>query len=74
MTEADRFRQYAEEAMRSSAKSTSENEKRDQIDLACMWAQAALTSERVFGSSFVSSPRDIDEATSPTRQSGIRQP
>jgi hypothetical protein len=74
MTEADRFRQYAEEAMRSSAKSTSENEKRDQIDLACMWAQAALTSERVFGSSFVSSPRDIAEATPQTRQIGIRQP
>jgi len=72
MIEVDRFRQYAKEAMRSSTKSTSENEKRDQIDLACMWAQAALTSERVFGSSFVSSPLDVADATSPTGQTGIR--
>ena len=58
MTEADLFRQYAKEAMHSSSKSTNENERRDLEGLACIWAQAALTSERVFGSSFVSSPRD----------------
>ena len=53
MTEADLFRQYAKEAMRAFSKSTNENEKQDLVELACIWAQAALTSERVFGSSFV---------------------
>jgi hypothetical protein len=72
MTEADLFRQYAKDAMRSSSQSTNENEKRDLLDLACTWAQAALMSQRVFGSSFVSSPRDIAEAISPTRQVGVR--
>jgi hypothetical protein len=72
MSEADLFRQYAEEAMRSSSKSTDENEKRDLIGLACIWAQAALMSERVFGSSFVSSPRDGAEVTSPSSQTGVR--
>jgi hypothetical protein len=67
MTEADLFRQYAKEAMRSCCKSTNENEKRDLMDLACTWAQAALKSERVLGSSFVSSPREVAQATSPTR-------
>ena len=72
MTEANLFRQYANEAMRSSSKSADECEKRDLIGLACMWAQAALTSERVFGSSFVSSPHDIAEAISLTRHDGMR--
>ena len=72
MTEADLFRQYAKEAMRESSKVTSENERRSLIDLACTWVQAALMSERVFGSSFVSPPRDVAEATSPIRQIGIR--
>jgi hypothetical protein len=58
MTEADVFRQYAKEAMHwSSAKSTSADEKRALINLACRYAQAALMSERVvLGSSFVPSP------------------
>ena len=72
MTEADLFRQYAKEAMRSSSKSTNENEKRDLVGLACIWARAALASERVFGSNVVSSSREFAEATSPTRQMGIR--
>jgi hypothetical protein len=67
MTEADLFRQYAKEAMRSSSKSGGENEKRALIDLACTWAQAALMSERMWGSSFISSPRDVAEAKSLTR-------
>ena len=67
MTESDLFRQYAKEAMRAFSKSTNENEKQDLIGLACIWAQAALTSERVFGSSLVSSPRESADATSPTR-------
>ncbi len=72
MTEADLFRQYAKEAMRSSSKSTNENEKRDLAGLACIWAQAALASERLFGSGFASSQCDIAEVASPTRQIGIR--
>jgi hypothetical protein len=72
MTEAELFRQYAKEAMHSSSKSTTENERRDLERLACVWAQAALKSERVFGSSFVSSPRDIPEVTSPAGHIGIR--
>jgi hypothetical protein len=67
MTESDLFRQYATEAMHAFSKSTNENEKQDLIGLACIWTQAALTSERVFGSSFVSSPRDSADPTSPTR-------
>jgi hypothetical protein len=72
MSEADLFRQYAKEAMCESSDVTSETEKRSLIDLACTWVQAALMSERVFGSSFVSSPRDIAEDTSPTHQIGVR--
>jgi hypothetical protein len=66
MSEADLFRQYAKEAIRGSSKTTNENEKRSLIDLACIWAQAALMSERAFGSSFISSPRDAGEVTSPS--------
>jgi hypothetical protein len=61
MTEAHLLRQYAKEAMHSSSKSTSENEKRDLIDLACTWAQAALMSERMLGSSFIFTPRNVGE-------------
>lgn len=64
MSEADLFRQYAKEAMHESSKATSENEKRTLIDLTCTWAHAALMSERVMGSSFISSPRDVGKATS----------
>jgi hypothetical protein len=63
MTEANQFRQYAEEAMHGSSKATSENEKLILTDLAYTWAQAALMSDRVFGSNFISSPRDVGEAT-----------
>ena len=49
MTEADLFRQYAKEAMHSSSKSINEDERRNLEGLACIWAQAALTSERVLG-------------------------
>jgi hypothetical protein len=67
MSDADLYRQYAKEAMHGSSKATSENEKRVLADLACTWVQAALMSERVLGSSFISSPRDVVEATSLTR-------
>ena len=59
MSEATLFREYAKEAIRGSSKATDENEKRSLIDLACTWAQAASLSERVLGSSFISSPRDL---------------
>jgi hypothetical protein len=59
MKEADLFRQLAKEAMRrSSSNSTSADEKRELINLACRYAQAALMSEGVvLGSSFIPSPR-----------------
>jgi hypothetical protein len=49
VSEASQFRQYAEEAMCLLSQSTTEEEKRTLTDLACMWAQAALQSERIFG-------------------------
>jgi hypothetical protein len=64
MSEANLFRQYAKEAIHGSSKATNEDEKRSLTDLACIWAQAALMSDRVFGSNFISSPHDADEATS----------
>ncbi len=67
MSDADLFRQYAKEAMHESSKVTSENDKQTLVDLACTWAQAALVSERVFGSSFIASPSDVGEATSQAR-------
>jgi hypothetical protein len=67
MSDADLFRQYAKEAMRDASKSTSEDEGRALIDLACTWARAALMGQMVFGSSFTPSPRDADEAMPPTR-------
>jgi hypothetical protein len=66
MSEADLFRQYAKEAMHRSSKAVTENEKRNLIDLACTWLQAALMGERVLGSSFISSPRNVGEATTLT--------
>src|SRR4029077_13370602 len=56
MSEAELFWHYAREAARSSSQSTSENEKQVLMGLACTWAQAALMSERVLGSSFIPSP------------------
>jgi hypothetical protein len=56
MSDADLYRQYAKEAMRWSSKVKDETEKQDLIDLAFTWAQAAMASERVLGSSFASSP------------------
>jgi hypothetical protein len=67
MSDANLFRQYAKEAMRTASKSTSEDEGRVLIDLACTWARAALAGQAVLGSSFTPSPRDADETTSPTR-------
>jgi hypothetical protein len=60
MSEASKFRQYAEEAVRASSKAADENDKRALTDLACIWAQAAAMSEKMFGSSF---KPDVGEAT-----------
>ena len=57
MSEVSVFRQYAEEAMCDSSKVASEAEKRTLEELACTWAQAALMSDRVFGSSWSPSER-----------------
>jgi hypothetical protein len=62
MRDADLFRQYAAEAIRGSSKATDENEKRSLVDLACTWAQAALLSERVLGSSFIASSPDVGDS------------
>ena len=67
MSDADLFRRYAKEAMHESFEATSKNERRALADFACTWAQAALMSERILGSSFVSSPRDVGEEASHAR-------
>ena len=64
MSEADQFRHYAREAARSSSQATSENEKQVLMGLACTWAQAALMSDRVLGSSFIPSPRNPHDGAS----------
>jgi hypothetical protein len=46
MTKADQFREYAEEAMRWSRQSRTEDAKNTLIDLALTWTQAASLSER----------------------------
>ena len=46
MSEADEFRQYAEEAKRWVRQSKTENEKQVLIELARTWTQAAADSER----------------------------
>jgi hypothetical protein len=64
MSEADLYRQYAKEAMHGSSKIKDENEKQALVDLAFTGAQAALMSDRVWGSSFVSSLYDVGEPAS----------
>ena len=51
MSDADLFRQYAKEAMHESSKTKSKSEERTLADIACTWAQAALMSDKVSGSS-----------------------
>jgi hypothetical protein len=46
MSEAQQFRQYAEEALLWVAQSKTEEEKQTLMELACIWAQAAEVSER----------------------------
>ena len=54
MSEPAQFRQYAEEAMRWAYQSNTQDQKQSLIDLASIWTQAAVQSERIF--SIKSSP------------------
>ena len=45
MSEADQFRQYAQEAMRWAHQAKTEKEKRALLELARTWSQAALESD-----------------------------
>ena len=45
MSEADQFRQYAQEAMRRAGQAKTEKEKRSLLELARTWSQAALESD-----------------------------
>ena len=47
MTKADEFRAYAEEALRWSSQSSTEDETKALIGLAATWMQAASLSERM---------------------------
>jgi hypothetical protein len=67
MSESSVFRQYAEEAMREASKATSEADKQALSELACTWAEAAIASDRIFGSSFASAPTGDEEAKPLTR-------
>ena len=49
MSDANIFRQFAEEAMRDSSEAMGQDEKRALEELACTWAKAALMSDRIFG-------------------------
>jgi hypothetical protein len=55
MSEVSVFRLYAEEALRGASTAVNASEKRSLEELACTWAQAALISDRVFGSSWAPS-------------------
>ena len=52
MSEGKVFRLYAKEAMCDASTAVDESEKRTLEELAVIWAQAALMSDRVLGSSF----------------------
>ena len=52
MTDADLFQEFAKEALRQASKAKSESERLALNDLALTWVNAALASDRIFGSSF----------------------
>jgi hypothetical protein len=49
MSDTNDFRQFAKEAMHGSSEAMAQDEKRALEELACIWAKAALMSDRVFG-------------------------
>ena len=63
MSEATVFRSYAEEAMWEASKTKRDDEKQALQDLACIWARAALVSDKLFGSNPTLLPRGDGEAT-----------
>jgi hypothetical protein len=63
MSEGKVFRLYAKEAMCDASTAVDDSEKRALEELAVIWAQASLMSDRVLGSSFTPSPQAISEYT-----------
>jgi len=59
MSESDQFRQYAEEALRWVAQSTTEEEKQLLLELVCTWTQAAVASERTVTGPTIHEPRKV---------------
>ena len=58
MSEADLFRQFADEAKQGSSLATNEDEKLALTELAAIWTRAALMSERVFVTNFTRSAHE----------------
>jgi len=52
MPDANLFQEFAEEALQQASKAKSEQEKLALNELALAWVNAALASDRVFGSSW----------------------
>ena len=52
MTDANLFQEFAEEALQRASKAKSAQEKLALNELALAWVNAALASDRVFGSSW----------------------
>ena len=52
MTDANLFEEFAKEALQQASKAKSEQEKLALNELALAWVNAALASDRVFGSSW----------------------
>ena len=50
MTDANLFEEFAKEALQQASKAKSENERLALNDIALAWVNAALASDRVFGS------------------------
>lgn len=61
MSEGSVFQLYAEEAMRDSTNAASEGDRHALQDLACTWAKAAVTADRLTRFSFISLPLGADE-------------
>ena len=52
MREANLFQEFAKEAIQAASKAKSESERLALNELALTWVNAALASDRIFGSSF----------------------
>jgi hypothetical protein len=63
MTEASKFRQFAEEALYSANQSTTEEERQSLMELARTWIQAAYASEH---------PMPVEANYSPTDHATAR--